>query len=52
MTVLDYDIVIEVLVMNRTPQTLTNITIELATMGDLKIVEGPKSLLSGPTIEK
>ena len=47
-TVLDYDIVIEVLVMNRTPQTLTNITIELATMGDLKIVERPQEFTLGP----
>ena len=47
-TVLDYDIVIEVLVMNRTPQTLTNITIELATMGDLKIVERPAAFTLGP----
>ena len=47
-TVLDYDIVIEVLVMNRTPQTLTNITIELATMGDLKIVERPQAFTLGP----
>lgn len=47
-TVLDYDILIEVLVMNRTPQTLTNITIELATMGDLKIVERPASFTLGP----
>ena len=47
-TVHDYDIVVEVLVMNRTPQTLTNITIELATMGDLKIVERPQSFTLGP----
>lgn len=47
-TVLDYDIAIEVLVMNRTPQTLTNITIELATMGDLKIVERPAAFTLGP----
>lgn len=38
-TVHDYDIVLEILVINRTNTQLTNLQIELATMGDLKIVE-------------
>ena len=44
----DYDIVLEILVINRTPSTLTNLTVELATMGDLKLVERPQPLTIGP----
>jgi coatomer subunit beta len=44
----DYDILLEILVINRTPATLTNLTVELATMGDLKLVERPQSLTIGP----
>ena len=47
-TVHDYDIVLEILVINRTPSTLTNLTVELATMGDLKLVERPQALTIGP----
>lgn len=47
-TVHDYDIVLEILVMNRTPNTLANLTVELATMGDMKIVERPQSHTLGP----
>uniref|UniRef100_A0A7S2V1X2 Coatomer subunit beta n=1 Tax=Fibrocapsa japonica TaxID=94617 RepID=A0A7S2V1X2_9STRA len=47
-TVHDYDIVLEILVINRTPNTLTNLTVELATMGDLKLVERPQSYTIGP----
>lgn len=47
-TVHDYDIVLEILIINRTPNTLTNLTVELATMGDLKLVERPQSLTIGP----
>jgi len=47
-TVHDYDIVLEILVINRTPNTLTNLTVELATMGDLKLVERPQTLTIGP----
>ncbi|CAM9122873.1 unnamed protein product, partial [Ectocarpus fasciculatus] len=39
----DYDILLDILVINRTPNTLTNLTLELATMGDLKLVERPQS---------
>lgn len=41
-TVHDYDIVLAILVINRTPNTLTNLTVELSTMGDMKIVERPQ----------
>jgi len=47
-TVHDYDIVLEILIINRTPNTLTNLTVELATMGDLKLVERPQSYTIGP----
>ena len=42
-TVHDYDIVLEILVINRTPNTLANLTVELSTMGDMKIVERPQA---------
>ena len=47
-TVHDYDIVLEMLIINRTPNTLTNLAVELATMGDLKLVERPQSHTIGP----
>jgi len=47
-TVHDYDILFEILIINRTAATLTNLTVELATMGDLKLVERPLSLTIGP----
>eukprot|EP00538_Stauroneis_constricta_P000500 CAMPEP_0119548464 /NCGR_PEP_ID=MMETSP1352-20130426/2393_1 /TAXON_ID=265584 /ORGANISM="Stauroneis constricta, Strain CCMP1120" /LENGTH=990 /DNA_ID=CAMNT_0007593757 /DNA_START=73 /DNA_END=3045 /DNA_ORIENTATION=- len=47
-TVHDYDIVLEILVMNRTASTLSNLTVELSTMGDMKIVERPQSHTIGP----
>jgi len=47
-SVRDYDISLEILVINRTPNTLANLTIELATMGDMKIVERPQSHTVGP----
>jgi coatomer subunit beta len=51
-TVHDYDIVLEMLIINRTPNTLTNLTVELATMGDLKIVERPQTYTIGPLDER
>lgn len=51
-TVHDYDIVIDMLIVNRTPSTLTNLTVELATMGDLKLVERPQSYTIGPLDER
>ncbi|RYH25815.1 hypothetical protein EON65_15195 [archaeon] len=51
-TVHDYDIVLEMLIINRTPNTLTNLTVELATMGDLKILERPQAFTIGPLDER
>merc|ERR1740124_19358 len=47
-TVHDYDIVLEILVINRTPDTLANLTVELSIMGDMKIVERPQPQTIGP----
>lgn len=47
-TVHDYDIVLEILVINRLPQTLNNLSIDLSTIGDLKIVERPQPQTIGP----
>ncbi len=43
-----YDIVLDVLVVNQTSDTLQNCTIELATLGDLKLVERPQPMVLGP----
>ena len=47
-TVHEYDILLELLVINRTPNTLNNLTCELSTMGDLKLVERPQTVTIGP----
>ena len=47
-TVRDYDISLEILVINRTPNALSNLTVELSTMGDMKVVERPQSQNIGP----
>eukprot|EP00934_Nitzschia_sp_Nitz4_P000928 Nitzschia sp. Nitz4//scaffold7_size249615//210549//214104//NITZ4_001208-RA/size249615-augustus-gene-0.40-mRNA-1//-1//CDS//3329558535//928//frame0 len=47
-TVHDYDIVLEILVINRTPNTLADLTVELSTMGDMKIVERPQAQTIAP----
>ncbi|XP_047123999.1 coatomer subunit beta [Hydra vulgaris] len=39
-----YDIVLDVLIVNQTTDTLQNVTLELATLGDLKLVEKPSSV--------
>lgn len=41
-TVHQYDIVLDVTVINRSAETLQNLCLELATMGDLKLVERPQ----------
>ena len=51
-TVHDYDIILEILIINRTGNTLTNLTVELATMGDLKLVERPQPHTIGPKDER
>ncbi|KAG1663232.1 hypothetical protein FOA52_004433 [Chlamydomonas sp. UWO 241] len=50
-TVHQYDVVMDVTVVNRTPDTLQNLCLELATMGDLKLVERPQvyTLAAGET---
>lgn len=47
-TVHDYDIVLEIQVVNRTEQHLHNLTVELSTLGDMKIVERPQAHAVGP----
>lgn len=43
-----FDIVLDVLLVNQTDDTLQNCTLELATLGDLKLVERPQSIVLGP----
>nr|CAD7452509.1 unnamed protein product [Timema tahoe] len=43
-----YDIVLDVLVVNQTGDTLQNCTLELATLGDLKLVEKPQPVVLAP----
>jgi coatomer subunit beta len=51
-TVHQYDIVLDVTVVNRSPATLQNLNLELATMGDLKLVERPQNHTLGPGASK
>lgn len=44
----DYDISLDILVINRTPNSLNDLTLELNTMGDMKVVERPQSQTIGP----
>ncbi|KAF4529371.1 hypothetical protein B566_EDAN017639 [Ephemera danica] len=43
-----YDIVLDVLIVNQTDDTLQNCTLELATLGDLKLVEKPQPVVLAP----
>ncbi|XP_067142294.1 coatomer subunit beta [Centruroides vittatus] len=43
-----YDIVLDVLIVNQTADTLQNCTLELATLGDLKLVEKPSPIILAP----
>lgn len=43
-----YDIVLDVIVVNQTAETLQNVALELATLGDLKLVERPQTYTIGP----
>jgi len=43
-----YDIVLDVLIVNQTADTLQNCTLELATLGDLKLVERPHPVVLAP----
>ncbi|KAJ3276624.1 coatomer subunit beta [Terramyces sp. JEL0728] len=43
-----FDIILEILIINQTPQTLQNLTIEFSALGDLKLVEKPTPQTIGP----
>ena len=43
-----FDIVLDVLVVNQTLETLQNLSVEFATLGDLKVVERPTTQNLGP----
>jgi len=43
-----FDIVLDVLIVNQTADTLQNLTLELATLGDLKLVEKPQPITLAP----
>lgn len=43
-----YDIVLDVLIVNQTNDTLQNCTLEIATLGDLKLVEKPQPIVLAP----
>jgi len=43
-----YDIVLDVLIVNQTKDTLQACTLELATLGDLKLVEKPQPIVLAP----
>lgn len=47
-----YDILLDVVVINQTPETLQNVTLELATLGDLKLVERPQNYTIAPHSKK
>ncbi|KAG8380310.1 hypothetical protein BUALT_Bualt06G0002300 [Buddleja alternifolia] len=51
-TVHHYDIVLDITVINRTKETLQNLCLELATMGDLKLVEHPQNYTLAPESSK
>ncbi|XP_073019225.1 coatomer subunit beta-1-like [Primulina eburnea] len=51
-TVHQYDIVLDVTIINRTKETLQNLCLELATMGDLKLVERPQNYTLAPESSK
>ncbi|KAM0751934.1 Coatomer, beta subunit [Meredithblackwellia eburnea MCA 4105] len=43
-----FDIFLDVLIVNQTSETLQNLTVEFATLGDLKLVERPVAYTLGP----
>eukprot|EP00455_Lapot_gusevi_P002489 TRINITY_DN109_c0_g1_i4.p1 TRINITY_DN109_c0_g1~~TRINITY_DN109_c0_g1_i4.p1 ORF type:complete len:621 (-),score=251.77 TRINITY_DN109_c0_g1_i4:95-1957(-) len=48
----EYDIILDILIINQTNETLQNMMIELTTSGDLKIVERPQTYTLGPLQQK
>ena len=51
-TIHHYDIVLDVTVINRTKETLQKLCLELATIGDLKLVEQPQNYSLAPESSK
>ena len=47
-TVHDYDIVLDVMLINQTNEQLTNVCLELATVGDLRLCERPQNYTMAP----
>jgi len=47
-----YDVILDFLVINQTPETLQNVALELATLGDLKLVERPQNYTIAPHDKK
>lgn len=47
-TVHEYDIVLDVLLINQTNESLSNVCLELATVGDLKLCERPQNYAMAP----
>ncbi|KAJ3183421.1 coatomer subunit beta [Geranomyces variabilis] len=43
-----YDILLDILIVNQTSETLQNLTVEFSTLGDLKLVERPAAHTIGP----
>lgn len=43
-----YDIMLDILIVNQTSDTLQNLNVELATLGDLRLVEKPSPLTLAP----
>lgn len=48
MSVHQYDVVLDVLVVNQTDDTLQHCTLELATLGELRLVERPAGVVLAP----
>lgn len=47
-TVHQFDIILDVLLVNQTTETMQNLSVEFATLGDLKVVERPTTQNLGP----
>merc|ERR1711998_522739 len=47
-TVHEYDVVLDMMLINQTDATLQNLTLELSTVGDLKLCERPATLSLAP----
>jgi coatomer subunit beta len=43
-----FDIIVDILMINQTPDTMQNVTVEFTTMGDVKLVEKPAPYTIGP----